>query len=414
VPVPVTTQDDAGIRLGVVIPRYGVDVIGGAEHWMRLLCEHLVALRGWQVDVFTTGAVSAATWADELPAGESRVNGVVVHRHRSRSGRDARYIEMLGRIAADPDGVPDDESNRFIELVGPVCPDVVDDAAASACDVVALTPYVFWPVVHAAARLGRRAVLHAAAHDEPELHLPVMRSVFAAVGGFACNSNAERALVERTFPMAARPVVVTGASIAEGEGDAAAARTALGLGPDEPFVLSVGRVERLKATHDLAEFWRRYRRRRRGVPRLVLLGPVHEALVGDDDVLVVGAQPETVKWGALRACTVLVAPSRHESFGLTILEAWLAGAPVVVNGRCPATVEHCQRSGGGLWFTDPVELEVVVDRLLGDGPLRGRLAARGESYARRQFSWPAVVERYAALVAAVIRSTNRVRVASSE
>ena len=55
------------MRLGLVVPRYGVDVVGGIEHWLRLLCEHLVALKGWDVEVFTTCAVSAATWADELP-----------------------------------------------------------------------------------------------------------------------------------------------------------------------------------------------------------------------------------------------------------------------------------------------------------------------------------------------------------
>jgi glycosyltransferase involved in cell wall biosynthesis len=284
-----------------------------------------------------------------------------------------------------------------VELVGPVCPDVLDHADSSDCDLIAVTPYLFWPSVYGTARLGRRVIFHGAAHDEPELHLPIMREVFLSVGGFAFNSYAERALVERTFPIAHLPASVIGNSVAEGAGDPATARAALGLGSDEPFVLCLGRVERDKGVHALAELWRQYRHRRPGAPRLVLLGPVHEELAGDDDVLVAGRQPEDVKWGALRSCEFLIAPSPWESFSLVVLEGWLAGRPVIVNGRCEATVEHCRRSGGGLWFDDIVEFEVIIDRLLADGALRDHLARRGGAYARRQFSWSAVVDRYTVL-----------------
>jgi len=392
------------VNLGLVVPRYGEDVVGGTEHWLRMLCEHLVTMRQWHVEVFTTCATSAATWHDELPPGDSVLGGVTVHRHRSVSGRDPRYADLNAVIREDPSGVPDDMAHRFVELVGPVCPDVLDHAASSACDLIAVTPYLFWPAVHGAPRLGRRVIFHGAAHDEPELHLGIMREVFLSVGGFAFNSYAERSLVERTFPIAHLPASVIGNSVAEGRGDPSTARAELGLGPDEPFVLCVGRVERDKGAHALAELWRLHRRRRPQAPRLVLLGPVHEALAGDDDVLVAGRRSEEIKWGALRSCEYLIAPSPWESFSLVVLEAWLAGRAVVVNGRCEATVEHCRRSGGGLWFSDEVEFEVVVDRLSSDGALRDHLSARGGAYARRQFSWSAVIDRYTALADHILAS----------
>jgi glycosyltransferase involved in cell wall biosynthesis len=394
------------MKLGLVVPRYGEAVVGGTEHWLRLLCEHLVALEHWRVEVFTTCAVSAATWADELTPGDEVVNGVSVHRHRSVSGRDPRYLELDPAIRADPQRVSDEVAHRYIELVGPVCPDVLDDADSSDCELMAVTPYLFWPSVHGVPRLGRRVIFHGAAHDEAELHLPLMRRVFTSVGGFAFNSHAERALVERTFPIAQLPAAVIGNSVSEGAGDAEAARAELGLGRGEPFVLCVGRVARAKGAHGLAELWRRYRRHRPDVPRLVLLGPVHEDLASDDDVVVAGGRPEEIKWGALRGCQFLIAPSTQESFSLVILEAWLAGRAVVVNGHCPATVEQCRRSGGGLWFSDAVEFGAVVDRLLDDGELRDYLATAGGSYARRQFSWPAVVRRYVSLAAAIQASAE--------
>ncbi|HEY5251139.1 MAG TPA: glycosyltransferase family 4 protein [Acidimicrobiales bacterium] len=394
------------MKLGLVVPRYGEEVMGGTEHWLRMLCEHLVAMKGWHVEVFTTCAVSAATWADELPPGDVELAGVTVHRYRSVSGRDPRYAALNAVIREDPAHVPDDVARLFVELVGPVCPAVLDHAAASDCDLIAVTPYLFWPAVHGAPRLGRRVIFHGAAHDEAELHLPIMREVFLSVGGFAFNSYAERALVERTFPVAHLPASVIGNSVAEGSGDPASARAALGLHDNEPFVLCVGRVERDKGAHALADLWRLYRRRHPDAPRLVFIGAVHEALVGDDDVVVAGAQSEEIKWGALRGCVFLIAPSVWESFSLVVLEAWLAGRPVVVNGHCQATVEHCQRSGGGLWFSDTLGFEVTIDRLLSDAALRDHLARRGDAYARRQFSWQAVVHRYASLADHILTSAH--------
>jgi len=393
------------MKLGLVVPRYGEDVVGGIEHWLRLLCEHLVALKGWDVEVFTTCAVSAATWADELPPGDSELAGVRVHRRRSVSGRDPRSGALGVMVRYGPSVVPDPVARRFVELVGPVCPDVIDAAAASDCDLVAVTPYLFWPAPAAAPRLGRRMIFHPAAHDEPELHLPVMRAVFGAVGGLAYNSYAEQALVERTFRVAHLPAGVIGASVVEGTGQPEAARAALGLAPGERFVLCVGRVERAKGSHVLAEMWRLYRSRRPGAPRLVLLGPVHEALQGDDDVVVAGRQPEPVKWGAFQACELAVSPSAWESFSLVVLEAWLAGAAVLVNRRCEATLEHCLRSRGGMSFFDYADFETVVDRLLGDRRLREQLVSNGRSYTRRVFDWSALVDRYEALADRVLATT---------
>ena len=305
-----------------------------------------------------------------------------------------------------PSVVPEPVARRFVELVGPVCPDVIDDVAASDCDLVAVTPYLFWPALAAVPRLGRRVIFHPAAHDEPELHVPIMGDVFGAVGGLAYNSYAEQTLVERTFPVAHLPASVIGASVVEGTGEPEAARAALGLAPGERFVLCVGRVERAKGSHVLADLWRLYRSRRPDAPRLVLLGPVHEALDADGDVVVAGRQPEAVKWGALQASELVVSPSAWESFSLVVLEAWLAGTPVLVNRRCDATLEHCLRSRGGLAFFDYADFEAVVDRLLGDRRLREQLVRNGRSYTKRVFNWADLVDRYEVLADRVLARTT--------
>ncbi len=390
------------MKLGVVAPRWGPEVIGGTEYWLRLLAEHLVDGVGWEVHAFTTCATSAVTWADELPEGTTVEGGVVVHRHRSESGRSTTYAPLDSVVRRVPSLLPAPVADDFVAAVGPVNPAMVRSAAAAGCDLVAVTPHLYWPSIHTVRVIGRRTVFHPAAHDEPELHLPGTAATFAAVGGYSFNSFAERDLVESRFPVASLPGAVVGNAVVEAPGDPAAARRWLGLDPDERYVVCVGRVERVKGSHTLAELWQTYRRRRPGAPRLVMVGVVNEALAGSADVVVAGAVPEAIKWGAMRGAEALVSPSAWESFSLVVVEAWLAGIPVLVNRRCAPTVEQCRRSGGGLWWDGYAELEVVVDRVLGDPALRAALGARGREFARSAYAWPAILERYGALCERVL------------
>ena len=59
------------VKVAFVVPRYGVDIRGGAEVGARMLAERLVAERGYEVEVLTTSAPDAITWRDELPEGTS-------------------------------------------------------------------------------------------------------------------------------------------------------------------------------------------------------------------------------------------------------------------------------------------------------------------------------------------------------
>ena len=55
-------------RIAFVTPRFGADIVGGAEAVARDIALGLVE-RGWEVEVLTTCAVNPYTWANELPEG---------------------------------------------------------------------------------------------------------------------------------------------------------------------------------------------------------------------------------------------------------------------------------------------------------------------------------------------------------
>lgn len=66
------------------------------------------------------------------------------------------------------------------------------------------------------------------------------------------------------------------------------------------------------------------------------------------------------------------------------------------------TREHCERSGGGLWFTSYPEFEATLDRLLADAGLRATLGANGRAYVDRFYQWPVLIARYAAFLEGVV------------
>ncbi|MGH9164804.1 MAG: glycosyltransferase family 4 protein [Acidimicrobiales bacterium] len=392
------------MKLTYVVPRYGTEVVGGAEYAARMLAERLVAQLGWSVEVLTTCALDARTWADEYPPGDVVVNGVAVRRFRSAAGRDPGFEPFSARVLASPSQAPSADERRWIELQGPVCPDVVAAAADGDADLVAFYPYLYYPTVHGIAAVGDRAVMHPAAHDEAPLRLPLFRDVFAAARGLVFQTDGERRLAEGLFPaVAATPQILLGLGIEpQAGGDPAAARAAVGVG-DRPYLLCLGRVDEGKGTTLLSRFFAAYKARRPGALALVLAGPVVSRPPPHPDVLVTGPLDESTKWALLRGAAAFVSPSPLEAFSLVVLEAWAAGRPVLVNAACLATAEHVQRSGGGLWFGGYGQFEVAVERLTGDAGLSASLAAAGQSYAQRHFTWPVLIDRYRAFLEAVVQ-----------
>lgn len=369
-------------------PRWGVEVLGGAELGARMLAERLAGIDGWTVDALTTTAVDATTWAPFYDAGEVDVHGVRVRRFPA-TRRDPAFDEASVQLFAGP-WRPLDAQHEWFRLQGPVSDDVVDAVAASDADVLVFYPYLYDSTVRGVPLAGRRAVLHPAAHDEPPLRLTTLRRVFTKAGGLVFQTDGERRIVQGSWPIAAVPQLVLGLGISEHAG--------IDPGIDGPYVLCLGRVDDGKGTRVLADFFARYKQRRPGPLRLVLAGPVVHAVPEHPDITVLGAVDEDVKWGLLRGATALVNPSAYEAFSLVLVEAWTAGRPVLVNGRCEATVEHCARSGGGLWFDDFPHFEAVLDRVTGDAPLASTLGERGRRYVAEHFTWDALMTRYTAFL----------------
>jgi glycosyltransferase involved in cell wall biosynthesis len=95
----------------------------------------------------------------------------------------------------------------------------------------------------------------------------------------------------------------------------------------------------------------------------------------------------------LSALDCFVLPSRHEPFGIVVLEAWAAGLPVVVSdvGGLQRLVDDGK---DGLRFPpgDAAALTAALEKI-SDPALAGALAAEGKAKTLAQYTWKAVSDR---------------------
>jgi glycosyltransferase involved in cell wall biosynthesis len=387
-------------KIAFVTPRYGTEIMGGAETAVRKLAEHLAAETDWEAEVHTTCALDPIAWDDKFEPGTTDINGVPVHRHRSDHGRLPDFYGLDGMLRLAPRLTTRAQGARWVDYNGPVSTQLVEAVCASDADVVALTPYLYHPTVATIGRVPMPAVFHPAAHDEPALYFSVFRGTFGDADAFCYYTAAERSLVERMYPVAERPQIVLGLGIGESEAEGRPGGELAGVG-DRPYIVSVGRVDEHKGSKMLASYFATYKERAPGPLALVLVGPVAVELEPHPDIVVTGPLDEPDKWDIVRDALVSVSPSALESFSLVVIEAWVEQVPVLVNGACGPTREHCERSGGGLWFTSYPEFEAVLERLLADAALRETLGRRGRAYVDSHFRWPVLVPRYDTFITGV-------------
>ena len=389
------------MRVAFATPRYGPEVMGGAETAARQLAEHLVAECGWDVEVFSTCALDHVTWDDVLEPGTSRLNGVTVHRFESAAGRDHDFYGLDGRLRVAPTEATRREAQRWVDLNGPVTPDLIDALADSGVDVAAFYPYLYYPTVRGIGRVPMPGVLHPAAHDEPALYLPVFRGTYTNADALCYHTMAERRLVQRVYPVADRPQIVLGLGVGESAGGPAGGR---GPGSRRPALSGQrgpgGRAQGLVDAGPRSSAT--YKQRHPGPSPWPWSARSRPPSTTTPTSCSPASSTRPTSGTSSRDATISVSPSALESFSLVVLEAWVERVPVVVNATCDPTREHCERSGGGLWFGSYREFEAILDRLLADAALRRTLGERGRAYVDQHYQWPVLIRRYARFLTEVV------------
>ena len=177
-------------------------------------------------------------------------------------------------------------------------------------------------------------------------------------------------------------------------------RQQLGIAEEELVVGSVGRLEKIKGYDLLIDAVAQVRADFPST-RLVLVGDGPERTrlqqqaaeqCTHDGVVFAGTQKEP--GGFLASFDVFVLPSLFEGLGLSIVEAMIAGLPVVGStaGGIPEVVSH---GGSGLLFEagNCSDLARCLHQLIRAPELRRRLAAAGKAKVEKEFAIERYVER---------------------
>jgi len=381
-------------RIAFVVPRYGVEIVGGAETLARGFAEHLVDR--FDVDVFTTCARDHHTWKNTLPDGEESQAGVRVRRFPVSERDVGRFLEVQGRLS---EGFPLTLEDELVWAAGSVNSQAMYaalDAEREAYDALFFLPYLFGTTILGAQLDPRRSILIPCLHDEPFAYLKIVAHLFRRVRAVFFNSAPERSLARRLFGVAPQaPVVGFGfdpVEPAKAEGETFRAR----YGIDGDYLLYFGRKEGGKNLPLLLDCFRRCADAGTGLSLVVAGDGALDPDVDRSGIVDLPRLGEDEKQAACAGALAVCQPSVNESFSIVMMEAWLQETPVLVNARCPVTKHHAALANGGLYFDGPVEFAAEVDLLRRDRDLARQLGRQGRTYVLENYTWPAVLERFEA------------------
>lgn len=380
-------------RLAFVTTRFGLDVLGGAEVVAREAAEGFAA-RGYEVDVLTTCARDHYTWENVYEPGEERVGNLTVHRFRAERSPHGSIRNVIERRVQDGESVSLDAEVTWLNglfLVPGLYHHLL--VHGSSYDAVVLGPYLFWTTVAGAAVDPSRSVVMPQMHDEPYARLSVFRPMMADSAAVWLMSEPEHQLAHRLGPLTARHAVTGQGVKVPTSYDPDGFRIRHGL--ERPFVLFAGRRERGKGWDDLLHAFGEAVVRHRLPFDLVTLGvgtvTPPPALAGR--VIDLGFLDDDERNNAYAAATAYMQPSPMESFSRTIMEAWLAGTPVIASAASEVVGWHGERAGAGLVYDDVYGLMACLDVVAEAPEIARELAERGRQYVLDNYTWPAALDR---------------------
>jgi glycosyltransferase involved in cell wall biosynthesis len=400
------------MKLTFVSPRYGLDIVGGAEFAVRVLAENCVKHGGVEAEVLTTTAGDERTWSAHYPQGEDVLNDVRVQRFSNDPIDRAAFDRWAQDLLANPSLVDAPLFDQWLKKQGPYSPELLDAIECSTGDAMIFHPMLSSPASHGIMKAKVPTILHPALHDEPLARMPGYGNVLSHASLLAFSTRYEQELSARLHNTFSSRQCVIGFGIdppkhySEAAIDKVLAKFDL---QDQCYVVVLGRVDPGKGSDVVARMWE-YAREFIPDTQLVFIGPVSEssyvAQLSDEqrnvlDIKVTGIVSDAERDVLLSQSRTLITPSITESFSLVLLEAMSMGVPVVVNGMCGPTMEHVALSNSGTSFVDTETFVVGVKLALRDSDLRDEWIHNGQSYVAEKYSWETVVERYLDVVSSV-------------
>lgn len=379
------------IRVGIVVQRYGKEVVGGAETLARDVAERLNT-SGFDVTVFTTTARDYITWKNQYQPGEFILKGVNIKRFNVEKERDIESFNKFSDVFFSQKP-PERNETGWIEEQGPYSPDLIAGIrrAQPGIDIFLFFTYLYYPTVAGLKALDedKPAVLFPTAHDEPPIYLNLMKEVFKRPGALFFLTAAEMDFVKKKFNPADRMALIrTGTEIVETIDEHLFKRNYLQYAP---YMLYAGRIEKGKGLEPAFEAYREIRKRR--LIDFVLMGKKLMDIPEIGGLKYVGFVTEEEKLSAFKGAVLSLQPSPLESLSITTLESFSQKTPVLVNKQSPVLCEHIEMSGGGLAYENTEELIHHFYSLYDQRRMAKKMGIKGYNYVEKYYSWEVVMDK---------------------
>jgi len=427
------------MKLACVIHRFGSQMTGGSEAHCLAIATQLATQH--DVEVLTSCATNYVTWANVLPPGESREGPLRVRRFPVTRPRHLNRFRDISEWVFTERATEQEQETWFREN-GPEMPLLLDHLRAHGHDYdrVLFWSYRYYHAFFGLPLVADRSILVPTAEDDEIVRTAsVLGTFFARPRAYLFLTAEERDLVAARCRGRLPPSEVIGAGLdleptpspprppsppgessqgargeylsaphsgADARAEALSARRSgesagaehlpavlERVGVRRPFALYVGRIEKNKGCDRLLDYFVAYADGGGPAIDLVMAGPAIMPIPGHPAIKALGFVPHDVRDALLSQARVLLMPSPYESLSMVLLEAWRAGTPALVNGRCKPLRGQTARANGGLYYEQREEFVDALAWFVNNAEAARQFGEQGRAYVDREYRWPVVMEK---------------------
>ena len=373
-----------------VTPWYGKFATGGAETLCKTVVEHLHH-SGHEVEIYTTCSKQfLSSWENDFKPGKYIENGLTVRRFQVDSRNRDVFNFINQKILS---ATPISEEEEYLFFKNNINSTEMMKAIRQDSDgLFAFIPYLYGTTFFGCLIHPERSVMIPCLHDEGYSKMKLMKDAISKVHALVFNSDAERDLAKSLIGKLPTYQVIGVGIDQQSESPPQNFKKKYNL---DKFILCASRKDNGKNTPLLVDYFCKFLERNNTDLKLVLTGKgyVNIPQQYSKNILDLFLTKDEL-YDAYSTATIFCLPSVNESFSIVIMESWLNNVPVLVNGNCEVTKEHCIKSNGGLFFENYEEFEECIKFLLENEDIRDKLGENGQRYVKNNFNWDKITSAY--------------------
>ena len=410
---------EKGMRILFLTPAFP-PFAGGGERFAGSLAKNLIAL-GHQVTVLTSQAQSEA----ELWLGSSKSSRIEGNEDGVRiircpiAGMPGKWpgLTFWRKAMVLVSGLPGDQSPLLFSMTRYIPPisgleeqiselggdfDLIHAFNISWEHPMAIAwreashrhkPLIITPFVHLGSAKGDRVARNSTMDHQ-------RRMLADAQAVLALTDIEKQGLVE--YGIAPDQIAVIGSGLDPLPTFAAPESTRAHFRLTKPFALFIGRLNKDKGAIDAARATLKLISQGSDIC-LTLVGRIskefedyYQGLTKEEkqQIRLLGTISESEKHGLLEACQMLLLPSRTDSFGIVLLEAWAHGKPVIGAraGGIPGVIED-GKTGFLVEYGDVSALSERMNQLLINKKISGSMGEAGRLLVEKKYTWGKVTSQ---------------------